>query len=78
MDVWEVIGWEKVAKQNDPTKYNVRLYCMRNLKEGAQGDGVECGRLYFNPEYVKYEPAIGQKIIATEGRYGIDRIYVVA
>lgn len=75
---WNVVGWEMVPKQNDEGKFNVRLYCQRPMADGANGEGVETGRLFFNPEYVKYSPAVGDMIIATEGRYGIDKIYKVA
>lgn len=75
---WNVIGWEMVPKKNDETKFNVRLYVERPLDASVNGEGTEAQRLYYNPEYVKYEPHIGDMIIATEGRYGIDRIFKVA
>lgn len=70
---WEVIGFEKVVSESG--KVGMRLYGIRNL--AGDGEGMEAGRLYFNPEYCKYTPVIGQKIIPVEGRYGINQIYVV-
>ena len=72
---WELIGWEKNV--SEAGKVGIRLYCVRNITGDGEGDGMEAGRLYFNPEYCKYSPVIGQKIIPVNGRYGIDQIYVV-
>ena len=77
MDVWEVKGWELVPLKSNPEKHNIRLYVQRPLKEGVQGDGLECGRLYYNPDYCQYSPVLGQMIVAVEGRFGLDRVLVV-
>lgn len=76
---WKVVGYEKFKseKGEDCT----RLYVARPLvcPEGNIGDGLETQRLFFKPEYVKYEPVIGHMIIATAGRYpgSIGQIFVV-
>lgn len=69
-----VIGWEETPTQKGGM--NVRIYGTRQIvpAEGCRSDGTEAVRLYFNPEYCKYEPQIGDQIIAIVGRYGIDRI----
>lgn len=74
---WTVVGWELLPRQNDPNKHNVRLHCQQALPAGGAAEGIACKSLYFNPEYVSYSPALGQKIIWIDGRYGIDRIVVV-
>ena len=71
----EVIGWEKFTQQNGKT--GIRIYGLRELI-GDQCAGMEAVRIYINPEYVSYEPEIGHKIIAVEGKYGVDRIIRVA
>lgn len=75
---WTVVGWEMVPRKNDPDKHNIRLHCQQQLPADCAGDGLACKTVYFNPEYVKYDPVLGHKIITTEGRYGIDRIIVVS
>ena len=70
----EVIGFERVIGENSG-KLGVRVYGVRDI--AGNGEGKEACRIYFNPEYCKYEPVIGHKIIAIEGRFGIDRIIVV-
>lgn len=74
---WTIVGWEAVPRKNDPDKFNIRLHCQQPLPAGVTGDGLTCKVMYFNPEYVNYSPTLGQKIVATEGRFGIDRIIVV-
>ena len=69
----EVIGFETIVGEKST---GVRVYGLRDITSES-GTGKEAVRLYFNPEYCKYEPKLGQKIIAIEGRYGIDRIIVV-
>lgn len=69
---WEVIGFENVISEKTG-KPGVRLYVTRPLF-AENGTGVEAGRLFYRSEYVQYSPELGHKIIATEGRYGIDRI----
>lgn len=75
IDVFEVIGWEMIEQKNGKT--GVRIYGIRDLA-GTNGDGKEAVRCYINPEYVKYQPELGHKIIAVEGKYGVDRIIRVA
>lgn len=77
MDVWEVKGWEFVPLKSNPEKHNIRLYVQRPLGDGVQGDGLECGRLYYNPDYCQYSPVLGQMIVPVEGRFGLDRVLVV-
>ena len=74
---WKVVGWEACSRKNDPEKFNIRLHCQQPLPDGGSGEGLACKVMYFNPEYVNYSPVIGQMIVATEGRFGIDRIIVV-
>lgn len=74
---WKVVGFVKWV--NEKGEERVRLYVERQLSmnENESGKGLEAGRLYFNPQYCKYEPVIGHLIIAQEGRYGIQQIVVV-
>lgn len=74
---WKVVGFEKFTSEKGAAC--VRLYVARPLilPDGSTGEGLETNRLFYKPEYVKYEPAIGHMIIAQEGRYGIAQIYVV-
>lgn len=76
---WKVIGFENwTSEKGEPC---VRLYVARplHLAEGAEGKGFETQRLFYKPQYVKYEPQINHLIIATEGRYpgSIGQIFVV-
>ena len=73
-----VIGWEQAPKEKGG--FNIRIYGTRQIvpAEGFECEGTEAVRLYFNPEYCKYQPTIGDVIIAIEGRYGIDRIVKIA
>ncbi len=73
MDTWKIVGYENVISEKTQ-KPGIRLYVERPLQEGASGEGIETGRIFFRPEYVKYEPRIGDVILPVEGRYGIDRI----
>ena len=74
---WTVVGWELVPRKNDSDKHNIRLHCQQTLYPESNGEGIACCTKYYNPEYVKYTPQLGQKIVCTEGRFGIDRIIVV-
>lgn len=74
---WTIVGWEAVPRKNDPDKHNIRLHCQQPMAGDVTGEGVACKTLYFNPEYVNFSPTLGQKIIYTEGRFGIDRVIVV-
>ena len=71
----EVIGWEECIQQNGKT--GIRIYGLRELI-GEKCAGMEAVRIYINPEYVNYQPALGHKIIAVDGKYGVDRIIRVA
>lgn len=74
---WKVVGFEKFTSEKGESC--IRLYVARPLlpKEGNIGDGLETNRLFYKPEYVKYDPQIGHMIITVDGRYGIAQIYVV-
>lgn len=74
---WKVVGFEKFVSEKGAEC--VRLYVARPLvlAEGSTGDGLEVNRIFYKPEYVKYEPTIGHMIIIQEGRYGVSQIFVV-
>ena len=74
---WKVVGFEKwVSEKGEEC---VRLYVVRrlNLPEGSTGQGTETQRLFYKPQYVKYDPVVGHIIIPVEGRYGISQIVVI-
>ncbi len=73
---WEVVGYEEIISEKTQ-KPGIRLYAQRAVQPGANREGYETQRFFFRPEYVKYQPVVGHLIIVTEGRYGIDRIFVV-
>ena len=74
---WKVTGYEKWM--NEKGEECVRLYVARSLvpEEGHSGEGLETNRLFYKAQYVKYEPVVGHRIIAMEGRFGISNIYVI-
>ena len=74
---WKVIGFEKFTSEKG--EECVRLYVARTLAvaEGHAGEGLETNRLFFKPQYVKYTPVVGHRIIALDGRYGLSQIYVL-
>ena len=74
---WKVVGYEKFVTEKGAEC--VRLYVARPLSvpEGNAGEGLEVNRVFYKPEYVKYEPVIGHMIIVQEGRYGVSQIIVV-
>ena len=74
---WKVVGYEKFVSEKGAEC--VRLYVARPLSvpEGNTGDGLEVNRVFYKPEYVKYDPVIGHMIICQEGRYGVSQIIVV-
>lgn len=74
---WKVVGFEKFVSEKGAQC--VRLYVARPLSvpEGNSGDGLEVNRVFYKPEYVKYEPEIGHMIIVQDGRYGVSNIFVV-
>jgi len=76
---WTVVGFEKTLSERGTA--GCRLYIQCPLPDGADGSGVVCGRVWFNPEHVKYEPEIGHKIIIIpddRNRNIVNRIIVVA
>lgn len=76
---WKVIGFEKWTSERGDVC--VRLYVVRPLvlADGSAGEGFETQRLFYKPQYVKYDPQINHLIIATEGRYAgsVGQIFVV-
>ena len=74
---WTIVGWELCPRKNDPDKHNIRLHCQQPLPESGSGEGLACKTVYYNPEYVNYSPTLSQRIVYTEGRYGVDRVIVV-
>lgn len=74
---WKVVGFENWVSEKGENC--VRLYVMRRLNppEGSSGAGAETQRLFYKPEYVSYDPQIGDYIIPMEGRYGISKIVVI-
>lgn len=75
---WEVVGWEKTFSEKGTE--GCRLYLQQPLADGVDGDGFACGRVWFNPEHVKYAPQLGQKIIIItddRNRNIVNRIIVV-
>lgn len=71
-----VIGWERLVNE-ETGKVGIRVYGTRPIVGSEDCAGEEAIRIYYNPEYCKYVPQLGQKIIAIQGRYGVDRIIVV-
>lgn len=74
---WKVTGYEKWT--NEKGEECVRLYVARSLvlEEGHSGEGLETNRLFYKPQYVNYDPVVGHRIIAIDGRYGIAQIFVI-
>lgn len=75
---WKVVGWEKTLSEKGTA--GCRLYIETQLPPSAEGEGVVTGRVWFNPEHVKFEPQIGhQVIIITDERNRniVNRIIVV-
>lgn len=75
---WKVVGYEKTISEKGTA--GCRLYIETNLPPGADGEGVVTGRVWFNPEHVKYDPVIGQQIIIItddRNRNIVTRIIVV-
>lgn len=75
---WKVVGFEKTVSEKGTVGY--RLYIETELQPSAEGEGVVTGRVWFNPEHVKYEPALNQKIIIItddRNRNIVSRIIVV-
>lgn len=76
---WKVVGWEKTV--SDSGTEGCRLYVEQQLQVGADGEGVACGRVWFNTEKVQYLPQLGQMIIFVtdeRNRNIVNRIIVVA
>ena len=76
---WKVFGFEHYVDERGEAC--TRLFVARPFicPQGSTGEGTETRRLYYKDRYLKlpYQPTIGHKIIAVEGRYGIDQIFVV-
>lgn len=76
---WKVVGWEKTLSESGTE--GCRLYVQQPLQEGIDGEGVACGRVWFNTEKVIYLPQLGQNIIFVtdeRNRNIVNRIIVVA
>lgn len=76
---WKVVGWEKTLSEKGTE--GCRLYIQQALQPNADGEGVVCGRVWFNPEHVKYLPQLDQQIIIItdeRNRNIVNRIIVVA
>ena len=75
---WKVVGWEKTISESGTE--GCRLYVEQQLQEDADGEGVACGRVWFNTERVQYLPQLGQSIIFItdeRNRNIVNRIIVV-
>ena len=75
---WKVVGWERTLSEKGTE--GCRLYIETKLQPGADGEGVVTGRVWFNPEHVKYVPELGQSIIIVtdeRNRNIVNRIIVV-
>lgn len=74
MEPWIVVGWETGINEKNGREW-YRVYVERTCAADV-GFGKETNRIYFYTEFLqdKYLPAIGDKIIAIEGRYGVNQI----
>ena len=75
---WEVVGWEKTLSEKGTE--GCRLYIQQPIDDQATGEGYACGRVWFNPENVKYTPQLGHQIIIItddRNRNIVNRIIVV-
>ena len=72
---WKVIGFERW--KNDKGEGRVRLYVSRDFSP-EDGAGVETQRIYFNPQYVKYDPVLEDLIVVSEGKFGVSQITIVS
>lgn len=75
---WKVVGWEKTISEKGTE--GCRLYLEQPISGEAEGEGVACGRVWFNPENVKYVPQLGHQIIIItdeRNRNIVSRIIVV-
>ena len=75
---WKVVGWEKTISEKGTE--GCRLYLEQPISGGSDGEGVACGRVWFNPENVKYTPQLGHQIIIItddRNRNIVNRIIVV-
>lgn len=75
---WKVVGWEKTVSEKGTE--GCRLYLEQPISGDADGEGVACGRVWFNPEHVKYVPQLGHQIIIItddRNRNIVNRIIVV-
>lgn len=71
-----VVGWENLI--TDKGKPGIRLFVTREL-HSEDCAGVETLRYYINPEYCKYVPVIGDRLVVVEGRYpgSVERVIKV-
>lgn len=75
---WKVVGYEKTISEKGTA--GCRLYIESQMPPSSDGEGVVTGRVWFNPEHVKYDPALGQSIIIIpdeRNRNIVSRIIVV-
>lgn len=58
---WKVVGWETTLSEKGTQ--GCRLYLEQPLITQQTGDGMATDRVWFNPQHVNYDPAVGQLII---------------
>ena len=58
---WKIVGYERTCSEKGTE--GCRLYIEQQLPPDANGEGIVCGRVWFNPEHVKYDPALGDLVI---------------
>lgn len=76
---WKVVGFEKTVSEKGTE--GCRLYIESKMPPGTDGEGVVTGRVWFNPEFVKYEPKLDEMIIIItddRNRNIVNRIIVVS
>lgn len=74
---WKIVGFVKWLNENG--EECVRLFLERVFEptDEQEGSGLEADRKYYKMKYVPYPPKIGDIIIAIEGKYGINQIFVI-
>lgn len=74
---WKVVGFLKWLNENG--EECVRLFVERALdvSPDQEGAGLDVNRLYYKSKYVPYPPKIGDIIIAIDGKYGVNQIFVI-
>jgi hypothetical protein len=76
---WEVVGFERTCSEKGTV--GCRLYIQQPIPSDEGCEGYACGRVWFNPEDVKYTPCLGDKVIIVpddRNRNIVNRIIVVA